>query len=115
MGTIKGYLTAASLQWEPQSLGKGPLGAQVLQALLARGKSFHLPQTGRCGDDRKNCEVAPGQLDSGPFNDSQTAARPVSPVVALGLSFSIYKMETLMFISQGCSEALRTQQMWHRM
>lgn len=35
--------------------------------------------------------------------------------ICLGLSFSIYKMETLMFISQGCSEALRTQQMWHRM
>ena len=49
------------------------------------------------------------------FNDSQTAARPTSPIVALGLSFFICKMETLMFISQGYSEALRMPQMWHQM
>ena len=87
--------------WEGKEIERRLLlGSKVMTNLdcilksRARGKSFHLPQIGCCGDDRKNCEVAPGELDSGPFNDSQTAARPVSPVVALGLSFSICKMET---------------------
>ena len=36
----------------------------------------------------------------------QLQALSANPVIALGLSFSICKVETLMFISQGCSEVL---------
>lgn len=109
MGAIKGYLTAALPMAAAGASVSGKGAPQGSGVTVPVGQRQILPQVGCCGGERKERGAAPGELDSGSYCGSKTATRPPASPVALGLSFSVCKLETLIFVSQGCPEALIRQ------